>query len=86
MNEARFFTTDGQEIGRLEDVALVPECLEEEIQEMVFARLEEDFSGTLDLDMRGSDLLRFKMEMGLIPDIRRIPRMRIRKPGWEGRR
>jgi len=25
MNEARFFTTDGQEIARLEDTTLVPE-------------------------------------------------------------
>ena len=27
-----------------------------------------------------------KIAMGLIPDIRRVPKMRIRKPGWEGRR
>lgn len=86
MTEAKIFTTDGQEIARLDDVTLVPECLEEEIQEMVFERLKEDFSGTLELDTRGSDLLRFKIAMGLIPDIRRIPRMRIRKPGWEGMR
>ena len=86
MTEAKFFTTDGQEIFGASEFDLVPECLEEEIQEMVFARLEEDFSGTLELDTRGSDLLRFKIMMGLIPDIRRIPRMRIRKPGWEGRR
>lgn len=84
MSEARFFTTDGQEIARLGDATLVPECLEEEIQEEVFARLDEDFSGTLKL--HGSDLLRFKIMMGLIPDIRRIPKMRIRKPGWEGKR
>lgn len=32
------------------------------------------------------DRLRFKIEMGLIPDWRMIPRVRIRKPGWEGMR
>lgn len=86
MSEARFFTTDGQEIGRLGDVTLVPECLKGDIQEAVFTRLDESFEAEFKVDMRGSDLLRFKIAMGLIPDIRRIPRMRIRKPGWEGRR
>lgn len=86
MNDARFFTTDGQEIGRLEDVILVPECLKEEIQEKFFARLDESFEATFEVDTRGSDLLRFKIAMGLIPDIRRVPKMRIRKPGWEGMR
>lgn len=84
MSKARFFTTDGQEITRLEDTTLVPECLEEEIQEMVFARLGESFEATFEVDTRGSDLLRFKIAMGLIPDRRMIPRVRIRKPGWEG--
>lgn len=86
MSEARFFTTDGREIARLGDATLVPECLEEEIQEAVFTRLDESFEATFKVDTRGSDLLRFKIAMGLIPDIRRIPKMRIRKPGWEGRR
>lgn len=86
MNDARFFTTDGQEICRLEDVTLVPECLKEEIQEKFFARLDESFEATFEVDTRGSDPLRLKIAMGLIPDIRRIPRVRIRKPGWEGMR
>ena len=86
MSEARFFSTDGQEITRLDDVTLVPECLKDDIREAVFARLGESFEATFEVDTRRSDLLRFKIAMGLIPDIRRIPRMRIRKPGWEGRR
>lgn len=83
MSEARFFTTDGQEIARLGDTTLVPECLEEEIREAVFARLDGLFEAEFKVDTRGSDLLRFKIEMGLIPDRRMIPRVRIRKPGWE---
>ena len=86
MNEARFFTTDGREIARLGDVTLVPECLEEEIQEMVFERLKESYEAEFKVDTRGSDLLRFKIAMGLIPDRRMIPRVWIRKPGWEGMR
>lgn len=86
MNEARFFTTDGREITRLEDTTLVPECLEEEIQEAVFTRLDESFEAAFEVDTRGSDLLRFRIEIGLIPDRRMIPRVRIRKPGWEGMR
>ena len=86
MSEVKFFTTDGQEIARLEDTTLVPECLKDDIQEAVFTRLDESFEATFEVDTRRSDLLRFKIAMGLIPDIRRIPRMRIRKPGWEGRR
>lgn len=83
MSEARFLTTDGQEIARLGDVTLVPECLEEEIQEMVFEQLKESFEATFEVDTRGSDLLRFKITMGLIPDRGMIPRVLIRKPGWE---
>lgn len=86
MNEARFFTTDGQEITRLEDTTLVPECLKDDIREAVFTRLDESFEATFEVDTRRSDLLRFKIAMGVIPDIRRIPRVRIRKPGWEGMR
>lgn len=86
MSEVKFFTTDGQETARLDEVTLVPECLEEEIQEAVFTRLNELFEATFEVDTRRSDLLRFKIEMGLIPDRRMIPRVRIRKPGWEGRR
>ena len=86
MSEARFFTTDGQEIARLEDTTLVPECLKDDIREAVFARLDESFEATFEVDTRGSDLLRFKIAMGLIPDRRMIPRVRIRKPGWEGMR
>lgn len=84
-HEARFFTTDGQEIARLDDVTLVPECLKEEIQEMVFARLKESYEAKFIVDTRRSDLLRFKLEMGVVPDVRGIPRTRIRKPGWRWR-
>jgi len=86
MSEVKFFTTDGREILGASEFDLVPECLEEEIQEAVFTRLDESFEATFEVDTRRSDLLRFKIAMGLIPDIRRIPKMRIRKPGWEGRR
>lgn len=86
MNEARFFTTDGREITRLEDTTLVPECLKDDIREAAFTRLGESFEATFEVDTRGSDLLRFRIAMGVIPDIRRIPRVRIRKPGWEGMR
>ena len=84
MNEARFFTMDGQEITRLEDTTLVPECLKEEIQEKFFARLGESFEATFEVDTRESDLLRFKIAIGLLPDRGMIPSVRIRKPGWEG--
>ena len=84
MSEARFFTTDGQEIARLEDTTLVPECLKDDIREAAFTRLGESFEATFEIDTRGSDLLRFKIATGVIPDTRRIPRVRIRKPGWEG--
>ncbi len=83
MSEAKFFTTDGQEIARLDDVTLVPECLKEEIQEAVFTRLDELFEAELKADTRGSDLLRSRIAMGLIPDRRMIPKMLVRKPGWE---
>lgn len=86
MSKARFFTTDGKEITRLEDTTLVPECLKDDIREAAFTRLGESFEATFEIDTRGSDLLRFKIAMGVIPDIRRIPRVRIRKPGWEGMR
>ncbi len=85
MNEARFFTTDGQEIARLGDATLVPECLKQEIQEAVFTRLGESFEAEFKVDTRGSDMLQFKLMTGVIPDVRRIPRMRIRKPGWRWR-
>ena len=84
-HEARFFTTDGQEIARLDDVTLVPECLKEEIQETVFARLKESYKAEFKVDTRGSDMLRFRLMMGVIPDVSRIPRTRIRKPGWRWR-
>lgn len=84
-HEARFFTTDGQEIARLDDVMLVPECLKEEICERIYMKLQEGWEATIRADTRGWDLLRFKLTMGVIPDVRRIPRMRIRKPGWRWR-
>ena len=86
MNEARFFTTDGQEIVRLEDTTLVPECLKDDIREAVFTRLDESLEAEFKVDTRRSDLLRFKIAVGLIPDRGMIPRVRIRKPGWEGMR
>ena len=85
MNEARFFTTDGQEIARLDDVTLVPECLEKEICERIDMKLQEGWEATIRADTRGWDLLQFKLTMGVIPDVRGIPRMRIRKPGWRWR-
>ena len=86
MSEVKFFTTDGREIFGASEFDLVPECLKDDIQEAVFARLDESFEATFEVDTRRSDLLQFKIAMGLIPDRRMIPRVRIRKPGWEGRR
>ena len=86
MSVAKFFTMDGQEIARLEDTTLVPECLKDDIREAAFTRLDESFEAEFKVDTRGSDLLRFKITMGLIPDRRMIPRVRIHRPGWEGMR
>ena len=86
MSEARFFTTDGQEIFGASEFDLLPECLKDVIREAVFARLGESFEATFEVDTRGSDLPRFRIAMGLIPDRRMIPRVRIRKPGWEDMR